>query len=73
VLESLLHKGAGGMECIISQQSTEVSNQNYASTSLCQGKEHPLPTGYVNPRGGLRQQKRQKSFPIRSQTLAVQA
>jgi len=69
VFESLLHKGAWGMECIVSQQSTEVSYQNYAPTSLCQEKEHPLPTGYVNLRGGLRQQKRQKSFPIRSQTL----
>jgi len=43
------------MECIVSQQSIEVSNQNYASTSLCQEKEHILPTGYINPRGGLRQ------------------
>ena len=51
------------MECIVSQQSIEVSNQNYAPTSLCQEKEHPLPTGYMNPRGGLRQQKRQNPFP----------
>jgi len=51
------------MECIVSQQSAEMSNQNYAPTSLCQEKEHPLPSGYTNPRGGLRQQKRQQSFP----------